>query len=52
MMTVKTLLLAGIIAAGAGVLFVLVVGWRWWREMKKAKDPYREIIEDEGGLGV
>ena len=44
-MPVKAILLAGIIAAGAGLLFLIIVGWQWWRVMKK--DPYRDMLYDE-----
>ena len=44
-MPVKAILLAGIIAAGVGLLFLIIVGWQWWRAMKK--DPYRDMLDDE-----
>jgi hypothetical protein len=32
------MLLSGIIVAGAGVLFLIVVGWQWWRQMNKTQN--------------
>jgi hypothetical protein len=54
-MSVKAILLMAIIVAGAGLVFLIIVGWQWWRAMSRAEDEWREDmgiegqITDEGG---
>ena len=49
-MIVKTMLLCGIIVAGAGTLFLIVAGRRWWRAMNRAEEELREEMGQEGQI--
>ena len=47
-MSIKTILLMAIIVAGSGLIFLIAVGFAWWRAIKESNYPYQEMMDEAG----